>query len=103
MIDAVACIAVGCGSLHSAERALRALFSPPAWPVALQDLVLYRKFRNKEVASAARGLVGLFRRAPPPRKPLPIRSCPDLLGALSILGCMQHLVSLGGQNISKPV
>lgn len=29
--------------------------------VQLQDLVEYKKFRNKEVASAARGLIGLFR------------------------------------------
>lgn len=30
-----------------------------------QDLVLYKKFRNKEVASAARGLIGLFRELAP--------------------------------------
>ena len=30
-----------------------------------QDLALYKKFRNKEVASAARGLVGLFRELAP--------------------------------------
>ena len=35
-------------------------FSLPA-----QDLALYKKFRNKEVASAARGLVGLFRELAP--------------------------------------
>ena len=26
-----------------------------------QDLALYKRFRNKEVVAAARGLVGLFR------------------------------------------
>lgn len=31
----------------------------------LQDLALYKKFRNKEVASAARGLIGLFRELAP--------------------------------------
>lgn len=31
----------------------------------LQDLALYRKFRNKEVSSAARGLIGLFRELNP--------------------------------------
>lgn len=31
----------------------------------LQDLVLYRKFRDKEVSNAARGLIGLFRELNP--------------------------------------
>ena len=31
----------------------------------MQDLALYKKFRNKEVASAARGLIGLFRELAP--------------------------------------
>ena len=31
----------------------------------LQDLALYKKFRDKEVASAARGLIGLFRELAP--------------------------------------
>ena len=31
----------------------------------LQDLVLYRKDRNKEVSTAARGLIGLFREINP--------------------------------------
>lgn len=31
----------------------------------LQDLVLYKKFREKEVASAARGLITLFRELAP--------------------------------------
>ena len=30
-----------------------------------QDLVTYRKFKNKEVSSAARALVGLFRELAP--------------------------------------
>ena len=30
-----------------------------------QDLALYKKFRNKEAASAARGLIGLFRELAP--------------------------------------
>ncbi|EIE25800.1 SDA1-domain-containing protein [Coccomyxa subellipsoidea C-169] len=34
-------------------------------PDLLQDLVLYKKFRNKEVAAAARGLIGLFRELNP--------------------------------------
>ena len=34
--------------------------SDPLLAAAPQDLVLYRKFRNKEVASAARGLIGLL-------------------------------------------
>ena len=34
-------------------------------PYAMQDLALYKKFRNKEVASAARGLIGLFRELAP--------------------------------------
>ncbi|CAL8470003.1 g9545 [Coccomyxa elongata] len=34
-------------------------------PDLLQDLVLYKKLRNKEVASAARGLIGLFRELNP--------------------------------------
>ena len=33
--------------------------------LSLQDLALYKKFRNKEVASAARGLIGLFRELAP--------------------------------------
>ena len=32
---------------------------------ALQDLVGYRKFKNKEVSAAARALVGLFRELAP--------------------------------------
>ncbi len=32
---------------------------------SVQDLVLYKKFRNKEVAAAARGLIGLFRELNP--------------------------------------
>ncbi len=36
-----------------------------AVPGVVQDLVLYKKFRNKEVASAARGLIGLFRELNP--------------------------------------
>ena len=36
-----------------------------AVPGSVQDLVLYKKFRNKEVASAARGLIGLFRELNP--------------------------------------
>ena len=31
----------------------------------MQDLVSYRKFKNKEVSSAARSLVGLFRELAP--------------------------------------
>ncbi len=31
----------------------------------LQDLALYKKERNKEVASAARGIIGLFRELNP--------------------------------------
>lgn len=34
-------------------------------PAPMQDLVLYRKFREKEVASAARSLVSLFRELAP--------------------------------------
>eukprot|EP00199_Chlamydomonas_sp_CCMP681_P001181 CAMPEP_0119112818 /NCGR_PEP_ID=MMETSP1180-20130426/41795_1 /TAXON_ID=3052 ORGANISM="Chlamydomonas cf sp, Strain CCMP681" /NCGR_SAMPLE_ID=MMETSP1180 /ASSEMBLY_ACC=CAM_ASM_000741 /LENGTH=766 /DNA_ID=CAMNT_0007100531 /DNA_START=21 /DNA_END=2321 /DNA_ORIENTATION=+ len=34
-------------------------------PELLQDLVEYKKFRNKQVASAARGLIGLFRELQP--------------------------------------
>ncbi|KAK9834281.1 hypothetical protein WJX81_003203 [Elliptochloris bilobata] len=34
-------------------------------PELLQDLALYKKFRNKEVASAARGVIGLFRELAP--------------------------------------
>jgi protein SDA1 len=30
-------------------------------PELLQDLAEYKKFRDREVASAARGLIGLFR------------------------------------------
>jgi hypothetical protein len=29
--------------------------------MALQDLTAYKKFREKEVSSAARGIIGLFR------------------------------------------
>jgi hypothetical protein len=31
------------------------------WPTPLQDLAAYKKFRDKEVASAARSVIGLFR------------------------------------------
>eukprot|EP00955_Chlamydomonas_euryale_P073273 361687-Chlamydomonas_euryale.AAC.4 len=31
----------------------------------LQDLALYRKYRDKEVSSAAKGLIGLFREINP--------------------------------------
>ena len=31
----------------------------------LQDLAMYRKFRDKDVSSAARGLIGLFREINP--------------------------------------
>ena len=32
---------------------------------ALQDLAAYKKYREKEVSSAARGLIGLFREVAP--------------------------------------
>lgn len=32
---------------------------------SVQDLALYKKFRNKEVAAAARGLIGIFRELNP--------------------------------------
>ena len=38
---------------------------PLETPSHAQDLALYKKFRNKEVASAARGLIGLFRELAP--------------------------------------
>ena len=34
-------------------------------PPALQDLAAYKKYREKEVSSAARGLIGLFREVAP--------------------------------------
>ena len=39
------------------------LTRPPVTP--LQDLAMYRKFRDKDVSSAARGLIGLFREINP--------------------------------------
>ncbi len=37
----------------------------------LRDLAEYKKFRNKEVASAARGMIGLFRSAWRASRPAP--------------------------------
>lgn len=56
-----------CSFAAAPPGTLHCPFRPPSIPLSrapaplLQDLTAYKKFRNKEVSSAARSLIGLFR------------------------------------------
>jgi hypothetical protein len=58
LLEATMCSCGGGGGVGSGVL-LGATMCSCAW--CSQDLTAYKKFRNKEVASAARGLIGLFR------------------------------------------